>query len=185
MAGFWTKKREQAALDVAQDLRTDDEIAAAAGVSRQSLENWKARPDFGARVQEHITSFAEAIKVRGIAERQNRVDALNARWDLMQQVITERGADASLEGVPGGKTGLLVRQVKSIGFGENNQTVEEYAVDTGLLRELRAHEQQAAEELGQWIKKADVTSGGKKMAFTLRIDRGDEPDTGDGDDEAA
>lgn len=52
--------------------------------------------------------------------------------------------------VPGGKTGLLVREIKSIGAGPNSREVEEYKVDTGLLKELREHERQAAIELGQW-----------------------------------
>jgi hypothetical protein len=30
-------------------------------------------------------------------------------------------------------------------------------VDTGLLRELRAHERQAAQELGQWMEKSDTS----------------------------
>jgi hypothetical protein len=38
-------------------------------------------------------------------------------------------------------------------------TVEEYQVDTGLLKELREHEKQAAQELGQWSEKARVEQG--------------------------
>jgi hypothetical protein len=60
--------------------------------------------------------------------------------------------------VPGGATGLLVRRVKRIGTGPSAGAVEEFAVDTRILRELRAHEQQAARELGQWIGRSDVAS---------------------------
>jgi hypothetical protein len=67
----------------------------------------------------------------------------------MLQVVEERAADASMAKVPGGRTGLLVRQIKVVGSGANQKLVPEYVVDTGLLREIRATAQQAAEELGQ------------------------------------
>lgn len=70
-------------------------------------------------------------------------------------------------GIPGGETGLLVRKYKNLGSGDNARTVEEYEVDTGLLAELRAHEKQAAEELGQWITKGDVTSKGEQVGVTV------------------
>jgi hypothetical protein len=37
--------------------------------------------------------------------------------------------------------------------------VDEYAVDGVLLKELREHEKQAAQELGQWSDKAKVEQG--------------------------
>jgi hypothetical protein len=54
-----------------------------------------------------------------------------------------------------------VRTYKAVG----GATVEEYAVDTGLLREMRAHEEQAARELGQWVERQtqDLTTGGQPV----------------------
>lgn len=156
MARFWTRKTEQAALLVAQDTQSDEAIAAACGVSKVSLEMWKRRPDFAARVQEHVAAFAEAIRGRGIAERQNRVDALNDRWQRMQRVIEDRAMEHDGE-APGAGTGLLVRQEKLLGTGRHAQRIVEWAVDTGLLNELRQHEKQAAQELGQWSEKREVT----------------------------
>lgn len=154
MARFWTRKTEQAALLVAQDTQSDEGIAAACGVSKVTLEAWKKRPDFAARVQAHVAAFAEAIKGRGIAERQNRVDALNDRWRKMRAVIEERAA-AHADEAPGVGTGLLVRQEKQLGAGRNAVRVVEFVVDTGLLNELRQHEKQAAQELGQWSEKRE------------------------------
>jgi class 3 adenylate cyclase len=59
-----------------------------------------------------------------------------------------------------------VRNVKGIGAGENYREVREYEVDVALLRELRAHEEQAARELGQWVDKVAPTSpdGGESYA---------------------
>ena len=56
------------------------------------------------------------------------------------------------EEVPGGDTGLLVKEV----FYSSNGTRERYEVDTALLKEIRATEEQAARELGQWIDRARV-----------------------------
>jgi hypothetical protein len=55
--------------------------------------------------------------------------------------------------VPGGHTGLLVRTVKSVRDGSDTTIVEEFAVDTGLLREMRELELQVSKELGQFIEK--------------------------------
>ena len=150
----WTRKRERAVLDVAEDVLTNEQIASKLGVNRSTLDRWKMHPEFRLRVQEHLAATREAIRAEGIAHRQNRVDALHDRWDKLQQVIDARGDE--YDGVtPGGGTGLIVRQIKSIGVGENNQVVEEYVIDTGLLSEMRAHEKQAAQELGQWTEKRE------------------------------
>jgi len=54
-------------------------------------------------------------------------------------------------------TGYMVRTVKQIGGGDTAQVVEEFAVDTGLLRELREIEEQAAIECGDWVEKKEPT----------------------------
>jgi hypothetical protein len=140
MTGFWTHRTEQAALLVAEDQLTDDAIAARLRINKVTLERWKQRTDFRARTQEHI------------AERQNRVNALNERWRLMQQVIAARAADESMTGA-GHETGLLVRTYKPGKY----RNVEEYRFDAALLAELRAHELQAARELGQLVEKRELT----------------------------
>jgi hypothetical protein len=78
------------------------------------------------------------------------VQALQDRWDRLRAgldlLMTERGAD--MADVPGGRTGLFVRQYQCGALA-----LPVYKVDTGLvslLSELRAHEQQAATELEQW-----------------------------------
>jgi hypothetical protein len=152
MTGFWTHRTEQAALLVAEDQLTDDAIAARLRINKVTLERWKQRTDFRARTQEHVAAFREAIRVRGIAERQNRVNALNERWRLMQQVIAARAADESMTGA-GHETGLLVRTYKPGKY----RNVEEYRFDAALLAELRAHELQAARELGQLVEKRELT----------------------------
>jgi hypothetical protein len=60
---------------------------------------------------------------------------------------------------PGADKGLLARSYKQLGSGEDATIVEEYAVDGVLLKELREHEKQAAQELGQWSEKSRVEQG--------------------------
>lgn len=152
----WNAKKEQAALDVAEDKLSNVEIAQRAGVTRQALILWKDHPDFKARVDQHVAAYRAAIRRRGIAIVENRVAALQDRWERMQRVIAERAEEMNGEDVAGGETGLLVRTYKMIGQGVFAERVTEYAVDTGLLKELRAHEEQSAKELGQWTDRAEL-----------------------------
>lgn len=151
-------KMERAAGLVAEDQQSNEAIAAAIGIKRQTLDLWKRRPDFAARVEAIRQQWRAQIEQEGIANRQNRIAALNDRWRKLQQIIEARAADPTMT-APGSDTGLLVRTYKPGKY----KTVEEYRVDVGLAAELRAHEKQAAEELGQWTKKTDVTSGGKPL----------------------
>lgn len=97
-----------------------------------------------------------ATVAAGIRNPQSRVTALESRWEKMRQIITERALDPEMQSVPGGKTGLVVMTFKQLGSGATAAVVREYRVDTQLLAELRAHEQQAAEELGQWTKRTET-----------------------------
>jgi hypothetical protein len=172
----WSGRSDRAALLVAEDLRTDAAIAAEAGISDRQLRTWKAHPDFAARVDQVRAELRAAVLAEGIASRQNRVDALNERWRRMQRVIDARAIEHA--DVPGGDTGLLVRQIKLVKIysttsspddvddpddtdvlisAKMNAQVAEYAVDTGLLKELREHEKQAAQELGQWTEKQELS----------------------------
>lgn len=154
----WSKARLEAAQLLAADQLTDREIAAKVGISDRQLWRWKKVPEFQAKVKEIVAATERGILSRGIAARVRRVQALNDRWDRMRQVIAERGADPGMQTVAGGKTGLLVHQVKGVGKGEDFQLIDLYLVDTGLLKELREHEKQAAQELGQWVQKVAPTS---------------------------
>ena len=44
--------------------------------------------------------------------------------------------------------------------GKRFETIEEFLIDTGLLREMREHEKQAAIELGEWAEKREFSGPG-------------------------
>lgn len=152
----WTERHELAAKLVAEGRLRNAEICAQAGISTSTLANWKNKAEFAARVDEIVEAFRAAVRRRGIAVLERRVDALNDRWLRMQQVIEERAAAKDMAGVPGGTTGLIVKQAKAVASDGGPQSIDDYVVDTALLKELREHEKQAAQELGQWVESRKV-----------------------------
>jgi hypothetical protein len=136
----------------------DGEIADRLGIARSTLWHWKQRPEFTALIDEHLARFREEVRRRGLANLERRVRALNDRWNRLQRVIEARADHPDYAEAPGGTTGLLVKSVKQIGVGRDAREVEEFTVDAALLKELREHEKQVAQELGQWAEKHEVRS---------------------------
>src|SRR5947209_19202253 len=94
----WTGRSDRAAVLVAEDLKTDEQIAEEVGVSKRQLERWKLEPDFAARVRGHRGELQAAVVAEGISRRENRVAALNDRWQRLQRVIEARADE--LQDVP-------------------------------------------------------------------------------------
>lgn len=154
-----TSPKARAAILVAEDELTDEEIARVVGVTRRTLTTWKRQPAFAAVVGDHIGQLQAGMLRLAIAKKRRRLAVLDDLHAKALRVIAARSTDESLAEFAGGETGLLVRQVKVVGTGAMAREIEEAAVDTGLIREIRALEEQAAKELGQWVEKAEV--GGK------------------------
>lgn len=147
-----TGRQERAAFFVAEDHLTDEEIAATVGVGRTTIVAWRKTPGFAARIAQIVADLRAAIIAEGIANKQNRIDKLVARHNLMEQVIAERGKAGG--NAPGTGTGLLVRSYKAVGIGPDMTLMEEWSVDTSLLSEMRQTEKQTAQEAGQWTEKS-------------------------------
>lgn len=163
----FTGRRLRAVGLVAQDIRSDAAIAADLGINKVTLERWKQHPDFRARVEAERAAIAEAVRAEGIANKQNRIDAMNDRWGRMLALIEAR-AIAYAAG-PGGHTGLVVGQLKTVRHvdttdddGERVWTQEtwEYTFDAALMKEFREIEKEAAVELGQIVAKSEVSGPG-------------------------
>jgi transcriptional regulator with XRE-family HTH domain len=131
MAAFeWTGERERASELLAARNLTHQKIADSVGIARSTLWEWRRIPEFAARVEEITEENRAETRRIGIADKERRLAALNDRWARMRRVIEERADDPE------------------------TAEVVEFAVDTGLLRELREIEKQAAVELGQWNEAA-------------------------------
>jgi hypothetical protein len=158
----WTQSRETAAQLVAEGSLGFPEIAERVGVARQTLFGWRQAPEFKARVEEALAEIKAEIRRIGIGTIENRVRQQDDRWNRMRRVIDERAAEPEMAGVPGGTTGLLVRTlrriiVEDIDGNRSSRELVEYQVDTGLLREIRELEKHAAQELGQWQERQEIT----------------------------
>lgn len=167
----WTKASQKAAKLVAAGDLSYEEIAAECSIGRATVARWAKTPQFEARVKRLVDEYAKAVRRRGIAILERRVAALDDRWDRMKRLMDARSADPGMKGVPGGDTGIVVRDLKGIGKGDDFQVVETFAFDAALFREFREHEKQAAQELGQWTERQHVEHRdlGADEAFDRRM----------------
>ncbi len=147
----WNRARTDCAVLLAEGELTVREIAGRLGITDRVIRSWKERPEFRSRVEALAKEYGDVAERRAIGRRARRVAVLDDYWHKLLEVAAERARD--MPDVPGGKTGILVRRKRRIGQGEHAETVTEYAVDAALLRELREHARQAAQELGQWTEK--------------------------------
>lgn len=150
------KKKSKAAILVAEDRKTDEEIAASCKITRRTLARWKLEPLFDARVTALQEQFAEQIAKIGISRREVRVQKLHNRLADLETFARERGETAEMANVPGGNTGYVARKVKVIGFGEKAKEVAEYGADLELIKAQQGIMEQVAVELGQKIEKHQV-----------------------------
>lgn len=166
----WTQRRERAAALLADDQLSDAEIAAQVGITRQALTKWKQAPSFQARIDSIVAATRQRLRSHGIREKVNRISALADRHERLCQVIEARATDPLMAAVPGGRTGMLVAEPMLVKVYEAGYSADEdaeridgpmspsktsrvlykYAVDTGLLKELREIEKHIAQELNQW-----------------------------------
>jgi AcrR family transcriptional regulator len=141
---------------VAEDAMTEQQIAEKCGIGVRTLQRWKPDKTFAERVNEITRAYADRVLRQGLARKERRIAVLSALHQKMLQVIAERAESPDLAGVPGGKTGIVTKTLKGVGSRENFQIVEEYEVDTGTIGEIRAVQEQIAEELGQRVKRSET-----------------------------
>jgi hypothetical protein len=139
--------------------------------------------DISAHVTEIRMGISEqvirGVVLREIADRQHRLNALQVRWEQLQeqlQTIIEERAAAYGGLTPGGDTGLITEHLKGIGvvMGEESLAdggngipaatqakawVKCYRVDPAIAdlhRLLLEYERRAADETGQWAEKLET-----------------------------
>lgn len=174
------------------------QVSKLANVSRQAVWEYKNRHlvkavELASRLakaetQEFESASRQLVKTAAIAKdvagslpilavREKRLQEQQDRHNRLKLVMQERAED--MADVPGGKSGLLVRQIKQIGNGENAREVEEYKLDDGLLSEFREHEKMIAIELGQWQEQAGGPASMTVICGDLHLHQaGSPPDPG-------
>jgi hypothetical protein len=134
------KRREHASQLLAEARFNHKKIAELVGVSLASITKRKRRPEVKERIAELAATYTERVFNEGLALKANRLAELNELHEKAVQIIAERAADPDLALTPGGKTGLVMRFTKVIG----KQVYVSYAVDTKLIKEMRAISEQYA-----------------------------------------
>lgn len=139
---------------IAQEI-PERQIADKIGVNRAAICRWKrVYPAFLETVARYRTQLANEILERGIAQKHNRIKSADRRWNKLNGLIDARATDAAANpefvGVPGADSGLLVRLRKCVGGGQHGEFINEFVVDHDTLKEIRALEEHAAKELGQY-----------------------------------
>ncbi|HWQ32557.1 MAG TPA: hypothetical protein VNQ79_06720 [Blastocatellia bacterium] len=157
---WWTPERLRAVELIAAGDKTDQQVADEVGITKRQLARWKNVPEFRERVNEIAAATAEKLRAEGVLRKQNRLINLQDRIDRMCRLIEARARE--MADVPGGETGLLVRDLKG-----KYADREVYRFDAALVRELREHEKQAAQELGQWVEKQETSISGSGPLVTI------------------
>ena len=157
----WTEQKRQAAGLVAESNLPFAEIAERVGVARETVWKWRRQPAFQEAVAEIETELDRDALNLAITRRRSRLEGYDRRREKALAVIQARAEHYAREypDVPGGNTGLLAPIVKSIGGGAAAYHVTEHFFDSALARELRALEEQASRESGQWVDKAQAQIG--------------------------
>ena len=169
-------KHEQFALAIAKGVGATKAYTSA-GYSECGAKQSAARLLRNANVCSRVAQFQVELSAGTIAleisSRNARVQALQKRWDCLRAgvdlLLQQRGA--GMADVPGGASGLLFRDSRGVA-----------RIDSGLvslLAELRAHEQQAAQELSQWQTKTvheerktlDATPAAVALATILTLEQ--------------
>ena len=163
----WTGRRIEAARLIAEGEMSLEAIAKKCGVSRPTLDTWRRREPFQERIQQFLSAYCAsgfAVVSRRIQKLTRLVVNADRELELLETVKAERAKMYNKPNIPGGATGLVVTEFKGVGGGENFQLIPEHPVDTGLLqaitsmrREQRETLKQAAQDLGQFSEKLEVT----------------------------
>jgi hypothetical protein len=129
-----------------------------------------------AKIAAAIAEEHGKLERRGVAVKQARIDAKLERWQALNAIRLARAtafaerieADAALPDYrrrpvpPGWETGFHVTQSRAIPIGRGQvEVVEEFVLDTAMLREFDALEKDIATELGEVPRgKLDVRYSG-------------------------
>ena len=141
-----------------------------AGYSHKSAHSSAFRLQHNAtvmqRLQELRTLVTSAFVQLAITERDQRLIALQERWDGLRQA---RAALAAGDYAAAMRTGVVSRRIRWVG-GKDGREVEEYEINTALIESLNSVEKRAAIETGQEQENVQI-SDGAKMISQIRSNR--------------
>jgi hypothetical protein len=148
----WTGPKRRAVELLAADELTDAEVASEVGTAARTLWAWKANVEFSRAVQEAAAALGDLARRYAIGRRTVRLRELDRRRRDLERC----------------RLRVLLAALPSLPETENREPRTENGElpppDPALFKEvrecskeLREHEKQAAQELGQWVVKGEVT----------------------------
>lgn len=168
----WSGRKDKAARFLAAGEKTLEEICAIIYASRRQLFNWRQQPEFSERVEKYRKIYGENAERLAIGHKLNRLRTYNTIDARIKSVIDARAGHPDYEKVPGGRTGLMARNLKVLGSGIGASVIEVFEFDAALVKELREVNKQAAMELNQWPQ-----SGGSSVNVFNQNNNNVHPDT--------
>jgi hypothetical protein len=164
----------RAAVLCAEDELTDTQIAETVGVSRSTLNRWRELPEFRDEiVRQDAAILAKALRLP-IAKKYRRLSVLNDLHEKALAVIDARQQEyADNPQAIGGQTGLIVKDIKAVGSGRDQEIVEVWGFDRSLVSEIRGLQEQAARETGDWSENVNLTGGLTATVRLVGVDPGD------------
>jgi Terminase small subunit len=106
------------------------------------------------RVNELWNKLSATTLQLQITDREQRLLALQDRWDRVRQAISARAVGDYAKMM---QTGIVCRKVRVVGSGKNAREIEEYDIDTSAIEALNTVERRAAIETGQEQENVNVT----------------------------
>jgi len=172
----WNETRELAAQLLSDGRYSYDQIGKKVGRDPRNVKRWAARPEFKARVAEHVAKFQAEISKTGLALKSGRIHALKCEAARVLRVYRQRSEDYATatvrdpakEGgvttfrIPGGDTGLVIPVPKA--GGEML-----YAVDTATMGRYLAVLREIAIEQGEYKQKIEH-SGAVQVDLSMLTD---------------
>lgn len=147
---------ETAAQLIAEGRLTTKKIAEHLSICRTTLYTWRRNPDFAVRVDEIRNEIAADFVDLELASKKGRARFQSTVHEKLWQIADARAKDPAMKNIPGGDTGFVVLEYKQIG----GKGLIEAKVDVGLIREIRATEDQISKELGQLTEKTEINITG-------------------------
>lgn len=159
-------KQAKAAALLAEGELTETQICTQLKMSRTNLVRWKRLPVFQVAVADIARKLEAETVYFSVARKRHRLEVLQDLEDRHLRLLAARSGDPELTKVPGGDTGLLVKTLKVIGTGPNQEVVEEYRRDE-IGRDIIAIHEQARKETGE-DKDAKAGLGALAGQITIR-----------------
>lgn len=152
-------KRLRAARLIAENDMSLEDVAEAVHISIETLYHWREETVFRAAVKDFASEIDRAALRVAIAKKSKRLLDYDDMARRMALLIEDReAAYSSDDSVIGGRSGLVVKTIKSIGQGRNQQIIETNEFDAALIREWRELRKQAATESGGIVERHEISA---------------------------